>query len=285
MEIMIKKKNINNLINFKKILIISEVISNKIKKSRLIKKDFNEKYEKTNKITLSGMNKITLSGMNNVTDIKPVITYKSPFDKPIELKFKTDIDVDNLILEENYKSITFESNPDLTIDNLIKNINIYIDNVKELNPNIYQEFNVLIDKKNTEEIIFNDLNKYKIIEWNLEQKKFFCLIWKILEKIYIEFNILKKNISSMYINNNVLSFLGNELDYTDSNLRSNFNNFGKQIDLIIIIFIGIKNIFDSADNDKNLLSYNTINIISDKYIFSLNYIIENLSIVTNLQNL
>jgi hypothetical protein len=277
MEIMIKKKNINNLINFKKILIISEVISNKIKKSILIKKNFNEKYEKTNKITLSGM--------NNVTDIKPVITYKSPFDKPIELKFKTDIDVDNLILEENYKSITFESNPDLTIDNLIKNINIYIDNVKELNPNIYQEFNVLIDKKNTEEIIFNDLNKYKIIEWNLELKKFFCLIWKILEKIYIEFNIFKKNISSIYINNNVLSFLGNELDYTDSNLRSNFNNFGKQINLIIIIFIGIKNIFDSADNDKNLLSYNTINIISDKYIFSLNYIIENLSIVTNLQNL
>ena len=277
MEVMIKKKNRNNLINLKKILIISEVICDKIKNSILIRKNFNEKYKKTNRVTLSGM--------NNGIDIKPVITYQSPFDKPIELSFKTDIDVDNLILEENYKSITFESNLNLPLDNLIKNINSYIKNVKELNPNIYQEFNVLIEKKNTEEIIFNNQNKFKIIEWNLELKKFFCLIWKVLEKIYIEFNIYKKNISSSIITNNILSFLENELDFTNSNLKLNFNNFGKQIDLIIIIFIGIKNIFDSVDNDKNLLSFNTINTITDKYIFSLNYIIENLSIVTNTQNL
>lgn len=273
------KINQNSLDNFKKILIISEVIGNKIKNSRLEKKNFYNKYEKTNKFTLSGM--------NNGNDIKPVITYTSPFDKPVQLRFKTDIDIDNILLQDqNNSNITFEtSQDDLPIDDLIKNINIYIDNVKKLNPIIYQEFNILIETKNDEEISFNNPNIYKIIEWNLELKKFFCLIWKVLEKIYMEFDVYKKNTSPNIITDNILSFLEKQLDYTDSNLRLNFNYLGNQINLIIILFIGIKNIFDLADNDKYLLSFNTINIISDKFIFALNYIIENLTLVTTQENL
>ena len=273
MEIIKKNQN-----NFKKILIISEVISNKIKNSRIEKKNFYNKYEKTNKISFSGM--------NNGNDIKPVITYISPFDKPIQLKFKTNIDIDNILLEQNNTnntSITFETvyQDELPIDDLVNSINIYIGGIKKLNSNIYLEFNILIEKKNDEEISFNNQNKYKIIEWNLELKKYFCLCWKILEIIYMEFDVFKKNTSPNIINDNILGFLKKELDDTDLILRQNFNNFGKQINLIIILFIGIKNIFDSADNDKYLLSFNTINIISDKYIFALNYIIENLFIVTN----
>ena len=101
----------------------------------------------------------------------------------------------------------------------------------------------------------------------------------------MEFDILKKNMSTNNIDDNILVFLANELDYYNSNLKLNFNNFKKQINLLIVLFIEIKNIFDSADNNKNLLSFNTINMILDKYIFALDYIIENLSRVDNLENL
>jgi hypothetical protein len=271
----------NDFNNLKKILFISRVINNKISNGKLNKKNFYNKYEKTNKITLSGMN----SGI----EIRPVITYHSPFDKPIQLKFKTNINIDNILLELNDTKISFELNqkdffPDnLSIDELVTNINKYINGVKKLESNIYQEFEILPDNKNPDEITFSNNNKFKIIEWNLELKKFFCLIWKVMEKIIEEFNIFFKNVSKNNINKNVLFFLQDELNLDNSNLKLNFDNFGKQINLIIVLLIEIKNIFDLADIDKNLLSFNTINLITDKYIFVLDYIIKNLSKVDYLE--
>ena len=166
---MIIKNDLNNL---KKILFISKVINNKINNAKLIKKNFYGKYEKTNKIILSGMN----SGI----DIKPFVTYVNPFDKLVQLKFKTNINIDDLILEQTNNNIRFELNQNdflmnglenglenglvgLSTDDLIRNINIYIDGVKKLEPNIYQEFDILVDNQNTEEITFNNQIKYKII--------------------------------------------------------------------------------------------------------------------------
>ena len=135
--------------------------------------------------------------MNDSNSINKVIIYKSPFDKIISLEFKSLIDIDEVMLEEN-KNINFSSEynkSNISIDDLVKKINFYIEGVNKFLPNIYQEFNFILDKNNDEEINFNYHNKFKIISWNLELKKYFCLIWKVLENIYLEFREYKKNTS------------------------------------------------------------------------------------------
>lgn len=261
--------NIKN--NLKKILIVTDIIHDKIQYSKINKKNFLNKFEKTN-------NKI-FTGMNDSKLINKVITLTSPFDKIISLEFKTIIDIDEVMLEEN-KNIDFSSdynNSNISIDDLVKKINSYIKGVNNLLPNIYQEFDFILDKNNQDELNFNNLNKFKIISWNLELKKYFCLIWKVLENLYLEFNKYKKNTS--YLNySNIFSFI--EEDFDNSDLQMHFNNFGKQINTIIILMLEIQKIFEFTDKNKNLLATNTIDIITDKYLFILNFISKNLFIIS-----
>ena len=249
--------------NLKKILIVTDIIHDKIKYSKINKKNFMNKFLKK---------KYIFNGMKDSKSINKVITYIAPFDKIISLEFETVIDIDEVMLEEN-KTIDFslENNKSkISIDNLVKEINFYINGVDKFSPNIYQEFNFIIDINNDDEFNFNYHNKFKIISWNLELKKYFCLIWKVLENIYLEFKQYKKNISSSnYLN--ISSFIENDFDNSD--LQIYFNNFGEQINMLIILMLDIKKIFESIDNDKYLLAANTINIIIDKYLFILNFII------------
>ena len=282
---------IKNTDNLKKLQIISGLINNKIKNSRIIKKKFYNKFEKNNKINFTGM--------ANGTDIKPIITLQKPFDKPILIEFKTNIDINYLIFELNNSNDKLNTNTiddlkfdrsqnDLSIDDLVANINNYIYHVKNNQANIYNSFDILVmdtdiekQQQQQNQIQFNNINKHKIIEWNLELKKFFCLIWKVLEKIHMEFDILKKNTLTNTNDNNIIELIKTETNSVNSNLRSNFSDFNRQINLMILLFVEIKNIFDLADKDNKLLSFETMETILDKYIFVLNYITENLSLLTN----
>lgn len=268
-------KNNNNFNqNIKKILLISENIQNKIKNSKINKKNFLKKFEK-----------IKLEGMESGNEIKTLITYPVPFDKPIKLEFKIEIDIDEVFLEQDESiGISLISNQNtISIDELVSNINVYMDYVNEYKPNIYQEFEIIINKENSKEIIFNNQNKFRIICWNLELKKYFCLLWIILEKLYAEFSEYKNNISFSNSDTFFKNF-ENELEEFNLQLKNQFNNFGSQINLIIILLLEIKKIFNQADIDKNILSFNTVIIILDKYDFIMNYIIENLTILQNIQN-
>jgi hypothetical protein len=257
--------------NLKKIMFVTDVIHNKIKFSKINKKNFLNKFKKTNDHIFNGMNNSTL--------INKVITYTSPFDKTISLEFKTIIDIDDVMLEQN-KKIDFTSNynnSNISIDDLIIKINSYIQGINKLSPNIYQEFDFIINKNNQDELNFNHLNKFIIITWNLELKKYFCLIWKVLENLYLEFDQYKKNIS--YSNySNVVNFV--EEDLNNSSFQIYFNNFGTQINMLIILMIEIKKIFESIDDNKYLLAANTIDTILDKYLFILNFISKNLVIIS-----
>ena len=177
--------------NLKKILIVTDIIHDKIKYSKINKKNFMNKFLKK---------KYIFNGMKDSKSINKVITYIAPFDKIISLEFETVIDIDEVMLEEN-KTIDFSlknNKSKISIDNLVKEINFYINGVDKFSPNIYQEFNFIIDINNDDEFNFNYHNKFKIISWNLELKKYFCLIWKVLENIYLEFKQYKKKIKKKF---------------------------------------------------------------------------------------
>lgn len=266
---------INNLNFFlKNLLLINKNISNKIKYSKILKKNFKNKYNNT---------KISISGMNTNKNIKQVIKYKSPCDKPIILNFINLIDIDSVMLEQNknisFSVVTIQSELPKTIDELVKNINEYINCVDSYIPNIYQEYDIIVNDSDLDEKNFNNFNRFKIISWNLELKKYFCLIWKLLEKIYLEFDQYKKN--TTYSNTtDFLFFFEQELNNTD--LKKHFDYFCNNINNLIILLVEIKDIFDTTDKDKYLLSFNTINIILDKYIFVIDFITKNLTIMTGL---
>ena len=266
------KNNFKN--NLKNLLIISEIIHNKIANSKLKKKHFYNKYDK-----IKGNKEIIISGLISGSDIKKNI-YLSPYDKPIKLDFKLQIDLDDVFLEQNKTINFFNDTNKLDINILVKNINKYIGVVKDFKPNIYQEYLFTIDEKNSDEIIFNNENKFQIIIWNLELKKYLCLLWKLMEKLYLEFNIYKKN-NSVQIKKEILDIIQQELFNISNNINIFLNNFEIEINSLIILLLSIKNIFDLADDEKYLLSFNKIDILFEKYLFVINFIINNLTIITN----
>jgi len=267
--------------NLKKLLIIGGAIENKIKKSKI------NKITKVNKLKLKKpkpnlkSNPNVISGLVSGNLIKNNMIYPSPYDKPIKLDFNSQINLDDVFLEQT-DTINFSysyNKLDIEIDKLVQNISGYIGVVEKFEPNIYQDYLFTIDKENSDEIIFNNGNKFQIIVWNLELKKYFCLLWKLLEKLYIEFAQYKKNKLSQIEKQEILEII--KQDLLNGSVDKLFNNFENEINSLIILLLGIKDIFDLADDLKYLLSFDKINILIDKYLFITNFIINNLTIITN----
>ena len=278
-----KSNNIELIIN---VNVFGKLINHQINKIKDGKKKYLEKYKKTKQKNSS----IDFVGTSTGEQIK-IITYLEPFDKPIMINFLPNSDMYEIFYELNihepFDIVNLDKNEDL--DRLIKKINEYIGIVQDNTSNIYDTFNFTIVNNehdpDPEEIIFNNYNKKQIIIWNLILKKYYCLIWMFIEKIYLQYKTYKINQESIKTDDKILFELNNEYKNNQKiNLKEIFEKFQSQINDLVLVMIWIKKIFDYLDENNKILSFDMIDIIIDKLTFVVNYICKNF-IITNNYNI
>ncbi len=272
MNILIDNKNKTKLI----IDIILERI-NKIKKqkNKYLKKYMNKNL-KTNDSNLSSIEFTGLKFGDKIKweDIEP------PLDKPIQLNFKIDLDLDNVFYSK-YPLFLLNNNEisNKKIEILINEINDYIKKVSELKPNIYDYYKIIKVSQNE----INYFNKKKITIWNLQIKKEFCICWDFMTKLFLEFTYVfnnKTNEITNEITNDTINEITNEiftkLEETNLNEFDKYSMTRSNLSDILYFLYNIKKLFDYLDINGYLLSINEIDYIADKLKFILIYVKNNI---------
>ena len=247
-------------INFENIDAISTIFIYRLKKLK----------QKTEKILNNKFDALTnkkISGFVSGNEIKNRI-YEKPYDKSIIFDFKTDLNLENILDSDNIK--LFNSQTSNTLEYLIDTINSYIKTINDNKLTIYNSYNLTI-KDDKDQLIINNLNIKKIIILNLEIKKEFCLIWKLIENLYLSTinNIKNSNTNNQNIKNdddNISYLIKNNLkQFEDSNIE--YNNYINHIYSIIMLLVNIKILINIADTNKYLFSINDIDKMINNFIF------------------
>lgn len=257
--------------NLTRTLEITKHIKKKIMRFDIKTKKYLEKYTSDK---LKPSDKIVITGTSRGENITNNTEYQIPYDKPIKLNFNPTINFSDVIFETYDKVNTenfFTSNENIEL--FVKKLGEYIDWVNKLKPNIYQDYTFFISNDNEEndnninnknELQLNNASKFEIITFNLELKKYFCLIWKLIENLYDQICFATK--SEINELDDIKSYVINK------NINKNFNNFKNEINWLIIIMLGIKDIYDECDETRQILSIGQIEIMLEKYFFILDFI-------------